>query len=312
MSNRKRIALLGLVTFFAFCLISLQPFSHKPYPGITRLATPKNHDAHPINRLIADGTKHFENVLSRRSLTLEDAAARYRQRRGRHPPPGFDVWFKQAMKDKAIIVEDFFDRIHHDINPLWALDPKLMRIRANTQPQVIRVRNKKVIMITDDPTRQPWIQQWTKLVKQMMPHLPDLDMAVNIMDESRILTPWEEINDYVKTEKEQRKLVNVDDAITEYSSLQEFDKEKHDPHDPGWIGGDAGDYWLHFRDTCPPDNPSRNISRLESFDVPVDYPSHQLPYAHNGFIQNFTQSQDPCLQPHLRGLHGTSWATTSC
>ncbi|KAM0739531.1 hypothetical protein ACQRIT_007268 [Beauveria bassiana] len=58
-----------------------------------------------------------------------------------------------------------------------------MRVQAATQPQIIRVRYKKVAMITDDLKRQPWIQHWTALVKQMMPNLPDLDMAVNVMDE---------------------------------------------------------------------------------------------------------------------------------
>ncbi|KAM3435394.1 hypothetical protein MY4824_004860 [Beauveria thailandica] len=159
-------------------------------------------------------------------------------------------------------------------------------------------------MATDDPTRQPWIQQWTKLVKQM-PHLPDLDMAVNVMDESRILTPWETINNYLTIEKAQRAILDPKDTTTAYSSLHELDSEKHNAYDPGWIGGDAGDYWNHFRDTCPPNSVGRNLSRLETFDAPVEYPNQQMPYTHQGFIQNFTQAQDPCLQAHLRGLHGT-------
>ncbi|OAA55465.1 Lipopolysaccharide-modifying protein [Cordyceps fumosorosea ARSEF 2679] len=305
MSYRRRVVLVLPLVFFGLCLFILQPLRHKPYPGITKLATTKNLDPHPIDQLISNATRHFEQLLSRRSFTLEDAAARYRERRGRHPPPGFDAWFRQATKDNAIIVEEFFDRIHHDINPFWALEPRKLRIQAKTQPQVISVRNKKVTMVTDDPTRQPWIQHWTKLVKKMVPHLPDLDMAVNVMDESRVLTPWDTINHYLNMEKEQRSIVDPKDTIAEYSSLHELDSEKHDVYDPGWIGGDAGEYWNHFRETCSPDKPSRHISRLESFDVPVEFPSQQMPYTYHGFIQNFTQAQDPCLQPHLRGLHGT-------
>lgn len=305
MSFRKRVTAVLIVFAFVASFLVLQPLSHRPYPGITRLATLNTHDAHPIDRLISNATKHFERLLSRRSFTLEDAAARYRERRGRHPPPGFDAWFKQATKDNAIVVEEFFDRIERDIAPLWALDPKEMRVQAKTQQQVISVRNKKVTFLTDDPKRQPWIQNWTKLVKKMMPHLPDLDMAINFMDESRILTPWETIKEYVDKERQERTMVKPEDAIAEYSSLREFDNEKHDTYDPVWIGGDAGDYWNLFRETCPPDSISRNISRLESFNVPVEYPSQQMPYTYHGFIQNFTQAQDPCLQPHLRGLHGT-------
>lgn len=209
------------------------------------------------------------------------------------------------MKDNAIIVEDFFDRIHHDINPLWALNPRDMRIQAKTQPQVIRVRNKKVIMITDDPNRQPWIQHWTSLVKQMMPHLPDLDMAVNIMDESRILTPRETIENYTAIEKQLRKFTAPRDTISHYSGVGNLDNEEHDVYNPGWISGDAGLYWEYFRITCAKDSPSRDIPPLKSFNVPVEYPSKQMPYTYHGFIQNFTEAQDPCQQPHLRGLHGT-------
>ncbi|OAR01270.1 hypothetical protein LLEC1_04196, partial [Akanthomyces lecanii] len=99
-----------------------------------------------------------------------------------------------------------------------------------------------------------------------MPNLPDLDMAVNIIDESRILTPRETIEKYIRIEQERRELVAPELAIT---------------------------------------SPSRNRSAVESFNGPVEYPSWQMPYTYRGFIQNFTQARDPCLQPHLRGLQGT-------
>ena len=302
--RRREIPVLLFLVFAAYCIYQWA-VRHVPYPGITTFPLAATADSHPISRLISNATQHFEEVLSQRSFTLQDAAARYRQRRGRHPPPGFDLWFKQAIKDNAVVVESFFDRIHHDINPLWALNPREMRVQAASQPQVIKVRNGKAVMVTDDPERQPWIQHWTKLVKKMMPHLPDLDMAINVMDETRILTPWETINQYVKTEREHRKLIGPQHAITEYSGLGDIDSNKDNTYDPGWIKDDARVYWDHFRVTCPSHAAARNVSALKSFDTPVDYPSEQMPYTYHGFIQNFTQAQDPCLQPHMRGLHGT-------
>ncbi|KAM3450559.1 hypothetical protein MY3296_006022 [Beauveria thailandica] len=304
--GRRRVVPLLLLLISASIYLYSWAFARgSPYPGLTKLPAHIARDEHPITYLISNATAHFENILSEQSYTLHDAAKRYRQRRGRHPPPGFDVWFKQAMKDEAIIVESFFDRIHHDINPLWALDPREMRIQAATQPQVIRVRNKKVAMITDDLKRQPWIQHWTALVKQMMPHLPDLDMAVNVMDESRILTPWEIISKYTKLEQERRELITPDIAITKYSGLHDIDNQKLESFDPEWIKDKAPRYWDYFCETCPANSPARNVSALESFTMPIEYPSEQMPYAYRGFIQNFTQARDPCLQPHIRSLHGT-------
>lgn len=264
------------------------------------------HRDHPINHLIRDANRRFQGLLAKRSSTVAEAAARYRERRGRHPPPGFDAWFAQAQRDGAVVVEDFFDRVHHDINPFWALRPGDMRARASVQPQVVRVRNGTADFETDDPNRQPWIQLWTALVQEMMPHLPDLDMVVNVMDETRMLAPWEDINKYVAAERATRKLIDPAGATSAYSGLADVDgAAEKSAYDPGWITGDAPRYWDHLRMACPPGSPGRDVAALASFDVPVEYPREPPPYTYKGFVQNFTQAQDPCLQPHLRGMHGT-------
>lgn len=203
-SRRRLLPFILFLNFSGFWLLHLA-FASVPYPGITKIrpnAASPTPDTHPITQLISNATAHFEDVLKQRSFNLHEAAQRYRQRRGRHPPPGFDLWFKQAVKDYAIVIESFFDRIHHDINLLWALKPHEMRIQAASLHQVIKIRNKRVIMVTNDPDRQPWIQHWTALVEKGS-NLPDLDMALNIMDETQILTPWETINKYVEVEQQQ-------------------------------------------------------------------------------------------------------------
>ncbi|PHH60863.1 hypothetical protein CDD82_2222 [Ophiocordyceps australis] len=323
--------------------------------------------AHVIDDLIREAKRRFGSVLTQRSLTLHDAAARYRQRRGRHPPPGFDVWFQQALADDAIVVEDFFDRIHHDINPLWALEPRAMRAQTRGQPQVIRVRNGSASFETDDASREPWIQLWTALVQEMAAHLPDMDMVINYMDETRILVPWETMAGYVATEQASRRLVGRGEAKTWYSGGQGQENQvenqvenemenqvqnpighakkglenqvenqmenqvenqighakqglenqvqnptghakqglDHKPPNMQWISDHAPRYWDLWRLACPPDSPGRRAASLDSFAGPVDYPAHPLPYMHRGFIRNTTQARDGCLQPHLRGMHGT-------
>ncbi|KAK7948189.1 Lipopolysaccharide-modifying protein [Apiospora aurea] len=222
--------------------------------------------------LIKEGHEKFARLQAARSNTIEEAAGRYRERRGRHPPPGFDDWFKAAQKRDAVIVEDFFDRIYHDINPFWALDQPELRRRAHSQPEVIRIRSGKVSLVSEDPERgNQWMQIWAKLVKEIG-HLPDLDMAINVMDEPRVLVPWEKIDEYVRTERRTRDMFPASEAVSTYT----------------------GD--------------SRNISSLPSFNGPVKdiYPTGPVDtYTYKGFVRNFTTSQDACVQPHLRGLHGT-------
>lgn len=263
---------------------------------------------HPIFELIYGARDSFALLLGKRSLSLEQAAQRYRERRGRHPPPGFDKWFEAAQKRDAIIVEEFFDRIHHDINPYWALDPVQVRRQAHLQPQVIRVRAGKAHFETDDPGRPEWIQLWTELVKEMMPRLPDLDMVVNVMDETRVLVPWENITRYVAAERESRELFPAYEAIKEYTGYSNLDKDKEGRiFNPGWIGGKANQYWDYLAAACPPDSPARQFKSLPNFNESIDevFPSKPMPYTYKGFIRNFTTAQDPCQQPHLRGMHGT-------
>ncbi|KAJ6436682.1 Lipopolysaccharide-modifying protein [Purpureocillium lavendulum] len=264
--------------------------------------TAKNTYAHVLDHLIRDSNSRFQKLLGARSITVEEATAKYRERRGRHPPPGFDVWFAQAQKDSAIVVEEFFDRIHHDLNPFWALNPKDLRELVSSQPQLIRVRAGKVGFETDDPNRQPWIQLWTALIKETEPHLPDLDMVVNIMDENRLLVPWDEINRYASEERAKRKFVDPKAAKTAYGELA--DAPRQNPYDPGWITSDANKYWDYLRAACPPDSLARNVTGLTSFDGAIKYPHGPMPYMRGGFVENVTMARDPCLQPHLRGMHG--------
>ncbi|KAK3934892.1 hypothetical protein QBC46DRAFT_398746 [Diplogelasinospora grovesii] len=57
---------------------------------------------------------------------------------------------------------------------------------------------------------------------------------------------------------------------------------------------------------CPPESPARNISAITDFSGPPTFPDNWQPsYTQNGYVKNFTAASDPCLQPHLRGLHGT-------
>ncbi|KUJ12363.1 lipopolysaccharide-modifying protein [Mollisia scopiformis] len=305
---QRYIALTAIVVFIVYFGFLLRQDSLNP---ITPDLSPSQfeHPAlkvsnHPIDHLIKKARFGFKQLLGKRSVTLEQAASRYRERRGRHPPPGFDIWFKAAQKKDAIVVEEFFDRIHHDINPFWALDPHDMRVQTHTQPQVIHVRSGKASWVTDDDKRPPWIQLWTALVEEMLPHLPDLDMVVNVMDETRILVPWEKIDSYVATEEKMRKLIHPDDAISQYSGLSDVDAA-NEPYEPNWIHSETNTYWDHTRAACPPDSIARNISSLASFNDSIDYPTGPMEYTYKGFVQNFTASQDACRQPHLRGMHGT-------
>ncbi|KAI2465039.1 glycosyltransferase family 90 protein [Annulohypoxylon bovei var. microspora] len=260
---------------------------------------------HPIDKLIGDAHVFHENLLKQRSFDVPAAAARYRERRGRHPPPGFDAWFRYAAEHDAIVVESFFDRIYADIAPFWGLDPRTTAERASSWDYVVRVRNGVANGTGNTEGKVPWLQLWTGLVAEAAPWLPDVDMPINYMDESRLIVPWEDVTDLVGKEGASRSINPVEEVIIKYSGLAKVDAigDEAEPYHPKWLGGS---YWNLTRVACAPDSPSRNVAPIPNFEELPVLPADWNPeYTYKGYVSNFTSATDPCAQPHLRSMHGT-------
>lgn len=261
-------------------------------------------DTHPIDELIRRAQADHQQVLQRQPQTVEEAAADYRLRRGRHPPPGFDQWYEGAKKRNAVVVEDFFDQIQDDLNPFWALEAKDLRIKANRRLQVIRVRNHVASFETDNKERVPWIQLWHGLIREAAAYLPDVDVPVNFMDETRVLVPWEEISRRHEVEQSTRRITPPANTSSTYTGLGSLDAMGGALYDPKWIN-DAHRYWDHARNCCPPESPARQVGALNDFAEPIVFPTGWPPYSEKGYVQNWTEATSPCSQPHLRAMHGT-------
>lgn len=177
-------------------------------------ATPKR-KPHPIDKRVETAEREFVDLLSQQSHSVASAASAYRKRRGRHPPPGFDDWFKFAKERNAIIVEDFWDQIYHDLEPFWALPPAKIRKNAWDFEMTINLRNHKASAGSD----WFWTQIWLKLIQTVEHLLPDLDIALNAMDEPRLVVPWEKIDEYMAEAGKTRKLVDARDVISEFQTL---------------------------------------------------------------------------------------------
>ncbi|KAH8660033.1 hypothetical protein BX600DRAFT_482121 [Xylariales sp. PMI_506] len=271
-------------------------------------------DEHPISELIDRAQKTFSKLIPKRSISVEQAAQQYRTRRGRHPPSGFDAWFEAAQSKDAIIIEQFFDQIHHDLAPFWAMDPWEMRRRASLQPQRIQIRQGEISIVAEFgnlPKRRDWMELWTGVLKEIVPHIPNPDMVINVLDESRMLVPWEDIARYTAVEQIQRHLFPIEEAKTEYTYYSGMDMESHNKYEAKWIEDQASNYWNYLKATCPPDSPAREFDREISTLMPAGYIEESYPITHwpihryHGFVSNSTASQDACHQPHLRSQHRT-------
>lgn len=184
---------------------------------------------HPIDTLIGRAEKEFEAILEKETHDLKSAAKAYRERRGRHPPPGFDEWFKFAQDNKAVMVEDFFDQIYHDLNPFWALPPAVMRREGWDHEITINIRDHNATA----GSTWFWTQIWLNLAQSIQHLLPDMDLPLNAMDEPRIVTPWEKINEYVEIERKERSMPPPGEVVSEFQKLtppKELEKDLKIPN----------------------------------------------------------------------------------
>ena len=169
---------------------------------------------HPIDLLIHEAEKGFSNLLTKETKDFSSTAARYRKLRGRHPPPGFDAWWKFARERDAVLVEEFFDQIYHDLNPFWGIDATQIRREAYEFEHKITIRNHSASTEND----RPWMKLWHDLIKSLEQFLPDMDLAINVMDEPRLVVPWEKISELMESERTFRTFTPVSEALSEFSS----------------------------------------------------------------------------------------------
>ncbi|KAF2786759.1 glycosyltransferase family 90 protein [Melanomma pulvis-pyrius CBS 109.77] len=302
-----RIAFRALLCFaLFFILIGTAWLWHRAPQRLASISMPTSYEpprpvAHPIDYLMKKAYGTYRTLLEKQTTNLPSATAAYRSRRGRHPPPGFDRWFQYAKEHDAVIVEEFFDQIYHDLNPFWGVHAKQIRQQAKHFSQVISVRNGNVSVKTDKD--RVWMNLWSDLITNIQEWLPDVDVPINVMDESRVIVPWEDINQYIKTEQSSRTLIPLKEVVTQFTGLKQLDDDPGTLTEISWI--DEGRFWDTARVGCSPDSPSRNMSAVTDFKGPPPDISGFPEGSFEGYVANWTSTKDPCLQPDLQEIHGT-------
>jgi hypothetical protein len=266
--------------------------------------------AHPINTLIERAERDFESLLEKETQGLASAAAAYRLARGRHPPPRFDAWYAFAEEHGAVMVEDFWDQIYHDLSPFWALPPSQIRANARAHDMVVKIESGRA----ESNTGWFWHVIWAQLINKISDYLPDMVVPLNSMDEPRIMVPWEKINTYVAAERASRHVTLVEKTMAGYDGWRKEDAEDNAAATAvEWLSSTP--YSLSYF-ACPPDSPIRQPNSILFLpevlqDVTNDesklaraFDDYGSSHSYAGFVANYSLSADLCHQPDLGGLHG--------
>lgn len=272
-------------------------------------------DNHPISTLMAEAEKDFRKYEDGRSTSFRNTVKKYRQKYGRHPPPGFIDWYKYARKRNVHNIDDF-QQIMDDLRPFWAIEPAVIRnLAANMWKDEeqgisgVHIRNHKIAKETNGNWRS---ETFVTLVQKFVKHLPDMDIALNRLDQPRVVVPWLEMQKYLDEENRLRR--QPPETINEFSvGMQGFlpigdeqvvGETEGKVEDPAWYNAAGKQYMDIAKTACPPESLAQQ-NTTEGADAM--YKSRM-----GGLVTNFNRSSDLCtVGPQIQDLHGLLFSSSS-
>ena len=286
-----------------------------PIPGLVRPPeAPPNaqyepYDNHPVSLAIADADRRWLEYDANRSHTFAATVSAYRRTYGRHPPPGFPAWYRFARARNAYHVDDFTQAMG-DLRPFWSVEPKVLRALAAHMWEKkedaigsVHVRNGKVARINCLNDGMRWrVETMAKVIGVVAQHLPDMDVPANLLDQPRVVVPWEDLQAALTKEEEGRVL--APEAMAEFTSnlpglldlTVEAEKDNSTREDPGWFAAHGKPYMDLARTACPPE--SHAVRNEDAAAAETAWKSH-------GVVTNFNLSTDLCtVGPELADKHG--------
>lgn len=267
-------------------------------------------DKHPIRKLMKAADALWADQEDNKSVTFRETVNKYRRKNGRHPPPGFDKWYRYA-RDRNVHNIDDFDQIMDDLRPFWGVEPQVIRSLAANMHRVeadgisgIHIRDGKIT-----ESNSGWRSEaLVSLIQRFVDHLPNMDIAMNRLDQPRVVVPWDDLQILLAKEESSRKLPpdSSPDWTKDMSGFFSENAQNLTIEDPGWFGYGGKQYMDLAREACPPESHARDPDSTTASSEAL-YKDHQ-----GGIITNFNRSTDLCtVGPELQGKHGMLYSASS-
>ncbi|KAG8162659.1 hypothetical protein KVR01_007137 [Diaporthe batatas] len=260
------------------------------------------------------------------SQDAREAAAAYRGRYGRAPPPNFDRWVAFA-RARGSPVLDVFDQIEGDLAPFRALAPAELRARTGEVLAArgglgigaIRIRGGggsehtgRVELGPGSPPTHFWmLEAWRDMIGPFAADLPDMDLAFNLDDECRVAVPRDSLGRVLREEEVEEEgadiILGPDEQQQQKSLRGWFSKAASPPWDDKSFASPGHATPSYFTTK----NPKHGI--YDEFITPACPPgsaalrhrwpdaTRAMPIARGGII---TATPDLCARPDLARLSG--------
>ncbi|KAJ5127192.1 CAZyme family GT90 [Penicillium atrosanguineum] len=265
-------------------------------------------DQHPIAGLMKEADQQWRQYDESRSTSFRETVAKYRKTYGRHPPPGFKEWYEFARTKDVYNVDDF-QQITGDLRPFWAVPPQEIRkmaakLQLSDGIAGVRLRDHEIVSHTEG-----WrVETLARSIGRIAKYLPDMDIAMNTMDQPRVMVTYEDIQNYLKIEESTRGMpLDAADKFTKDmdSYWNNESSSVYDDMDPGWFSVAGKPYTDSSKEACPPESPANANMTVEEADK-------LYKTSFGGFVSNFTGSSDLCnVGPVLGDQHGFLFSASS-
>jgi hypothetical protein len=267
---------------------------------------------HPITNLIQLASFQHDEWASQahRSQSLAEAVVHYQQRYHRDPPPYFDKWYQFAVARSSIVIDDY-DNIEEDLALFSSYTPDDLRLRTATVLAThqgvagIRIRDGSADALLGVSEEDRWlIDGATSMIKQFAEFLPDMDLAFNLGDESRVAVPFGRLQEALKNpqryptpEPSRARLDFSTDRADKWSSIDDI---RVDPHffEEARLKPSFQSYGSV---ACSPESRAR---QERHWNTKTFCSTCTMSHSLGAFVSNWTIAADPCHQPDFANLHG--------
>ena len=305
-------ALMGLFIFMTAIFFARKLVSY---------ARPNNLSIHPITALISNARSTSDQWLAQAGMgkSLEQAVLGYQSRYGIPPPPRFDKWYEYATSRGSLFL-DAFDQIHDDLLPFWGMDPAEIRQvtghmleRPWTEVAGLRISNGTTAIGLHMPPTHRWMMEGAQdLINKFSEWLPDMDLAFNINDESRVTVPWMVMEDLKTRAAFNRHLLNGTRSLQPFRAnrLGKWNRNfmELEPIYAADVPSEhfsAASFVSSFEKYgvlgCPPNSPAR---RHKWWNKKFFCHDCAAPHSLGPILANWTLSGSLCHQPDIANLHG--------
>ncbi|KAI9869799.1 MAG: hypothetical protein M1830_005078 [Pleopsidium flavum] len=148
------------------------------------------------------------------------------------------------------------------------------------------------------------------LIEKFIKYLPDMDIAMNRLDQPRVVVPWDDMQTMLAKEVETRR--TPPESIDEYTlGMRAYlnmtlEHDNSTMEDPGWYPAHGKQYMDIAKTACPPESHARD-GNSTSTAAETLYKSNL-----GGIISNFNRSSDLCtVGPEIQDKHGFLFSSSS-